>query len=299
MSLGLNAILDRLVARIERSERLDPVADRAATVLARAVRAVPVRSALSGTPAGHPAHPALVTLPIGCWLAALYLDARGGSQQQDAARQLIGLGLVAAAPAVATGASDWAYTDGAERRLGFVHALTNYTGIGLFGLSWLARGRQRRAAGVAAAAAGAVALTAGGWLGGHLSYARGVGVDTTAFQVVPDEWTDVLAEQELPPDTPTLVHAGGVPVLLIRSAGTLLAIADRCTHRGAPLHEGELVDGSIVCPWHQSRFCLTDGQVCAGPATRSQPSYQVRTRYGSIQLRRADEPGSLRTNPVS
>ncbi|MGI8667928.1 MAG: Rieske (2Fe-2S) protein, partial [Jatrophihabitans sp.] len=142
-------------------------------------------------------------------------------------------------------------------------------------------------------------LVAAGWLGAHLSYARGVGVDTTAFQVAPAEWADVLPDEQLPPDTPTLVHADGVPVLLLRRGTTVHALADRCTHRGAPLHEGALAGDCIVCPWHDSSFRITDGQVVDGPATRSQPVYEVRLRYGSIQVRRREEPGSLRTNPVS
>jgi nitrite reductase/ring-hydroxylating ferredoxin subunit len=152
---------------------------------------------------------------------------------------------------------------------------------------------------VALAASGALLLGATGWLGGHLSYARGVGVDTTAFDRASEDWTDVLAEAELVDEQPTLVYDGKVPVLLVRTGGQLYAIADRCTHRGGPLHEGEFGDGCIVCPWHGSKFRVSDGQVLAGPATRGQRAYEVRTRYGSIQLRHADEAGSLRTAPIS
>ena len=294
---SLNAFLDRVVGRIEQASALDPVADRAAALVQPALSAAPIRTAISGTAAGHPIHPVLVTVPIGSWCAALYLDLCGTEQDRDAARRLVGLGLLGALPTAVTGAADWAYTTGAERRVGFVHAMLNYAGISAFVASWLARRRGR--SGVASAGGGAVLLAVSGWLGGHLSYARGVGVDTTAFQVAPEDWTDVLADAELVDGTPTPARFGGLPVLVYRDQNGLFAIADRCTHRGAPLHEGELRDGCISCPWHASKFRLADGQVMLGPATRSQPSYQARVHQGSIQLRRGSEPGSLRTNPVS
>jgi nitrite reductase/ring-hydroxylating ferredoxin subunit len=299
VAFTINALLERAIARLERAAQLDPVADRAANVLTKALSARPVRTALSGTQIGHSLHPALISLPIGSWLAALYLDLAGTEEDGAAAQRLIGLGLAAAGPAALTGANDWAYTTGAERRVGFVHAVTNYLGIGLFSASWAARRRGHRATGMVTAGCGAAAIAAAGWLGGHLSYARGVGVDTTAFQVAPTDWTEVLQEDQLPDETPTLVHADGVPILLIRHDGTLLALADRCSHRGAPLHEGCVSNAEIECPWHKSRFSLQTGAVLAGPATRPQARYETRTRYGSIQVRRTDEPGSLRSNPVS
>jgi nitrite reductase/ring-hydroxylating ferredoxin subunit len=124
-------------------------------------------------------------------------------------------------------------------------------------------------------------------------------VDTTAFDHASEEWTDVLAEADLVDEQPTLVYDDKLPVLLVRTGGQLHAIADRCTHRGGPLHEGELSDGCIVCPWHDSKFRVSDGQVMAGPATRGQRAYEVRVSDGSIQLRHTGEASSLRTEPIS
>jgi nitrite reductase/ring-hydroxylating ferredoxin subunit/uncharacterized membrane protein len=300
LSWRVNRTLDTLIGRIERATVLDPAADRAAGLLLKPLDAsVGLRNTLSGTAAGHPLHPVLVVLPIGAWIGASYLDLTGGQQGRAAATKLVGFGIAAAVPTALTGASDWAYVHGAERRVGFVHAVGNYVAIGLYTGSWFARRRQRAALGAALAGAGALMLSFTGWLGGHLSYARGVGVDTTAFDGASSEWVDVLPEAELIDDQPMLVRDGRVPVLLVRTGGQLYAIADRCTHRGGPLHEGEFADGCIVCPWHQSKFRVSDGQLLQGPATRSQQAYEVRTRYGSIQLRHVDEPGSLRTEPIS
>jgi nitrite reductase/ring-hydroxylating ferredoxin subunit/uncharacterized membrane protein len=300
LSWQMNRTLEDLVGRIERTTALDPAADRLADLASKRLnRSTALRNLLSGTAVGHPLHPILVGVPLGSWLAASYLDLAGGKAGRGPARKLVGLGVASAIPAAMAGVNDWADTMHAERRVGFVHALGNDLAVVLYTGSWLARRRQRHALGVALAASGAVLLGVTGWLGGHLSYARGVGVDTTAFDHASEDWTDVLPEADLVDDQPTLVYDDKLPVLLVRTGGQLYAIADRCTHRGGPLHEGEFSDGCIVCPWHDSKFRVSDGQVLAGPATRSQRAYEVRTRYGSIQLRHRDEPASLRTEPIS
>ena len=295
---ALSAWADRLVERIERATVLDAVAGPVADVIGKALRSKQVRDLASGTPTGHPAHPPLVAVPIGSFVAASVLDLSGPAGA-TAARRLIGLGVLSALPAAATGASDWSYTSGAERRVGLVHAAVNTLALSCYTGSWVARRRNRWLLGTLLAAGGAALLTAGGFLGGHLIYARGVGVDTTAFSVASEDWQDTLAEAELLENQPMLVHAAGLPVLLIRLNGELLAIDDRCSHRGGPLHEGEVRDGCVSCPWHGSRFRLADGEVVDGPAVRPQRRWEVRTRYGMVQVRVPDEAGSLRTNPVS
>lgn len=295
----LATALDQIADRIERAERLDPVADALAGLARRVLPNGPFRDAASGTQIGHPVHPALVAVPIGSWVAASYLDATAGPDGAAAATRLVGLGNLSALPAATAGLSDWLDTTGAERRIGLVHALVNYVAFGLYGASWLARRRGQRTVGIALSAAGAGTLGVAGWLGGHLAYALGVGVDTTVFQPSPAEWTDVAADADVVAGGAHLADLGGVPVLLTRlDGGRLVALADRCTHRGGPLHEGELADGCVTCPWHGSRFRLADGTVTRGPATRPQPLYEVRVAAGRVELRRADEPRSMRTNPV-
>ena len=67
----------------------------------------------------------------------------------------------------------------------------------------------------------------------------------------------------------------------------------RCT-RCAPTPaarspQGTVVDGCIECPWHGSRFRLTDGHVRRGPAVYDQPAYEIRTAEGGgYEVRRAE-----------
>ena len=58
-------------------------------------------------------------------------------------------------------------------------------------------------------------------------------------------------------------------------------------HAGGPLHEGVVVDGCVECPWHASRFRLTDGLARRGPTVYDQPAYEIRTaEAGGYEVRR-------------
>jgi nitrite reductase/ring-hydroxylating ferredoxin subunit/uncharacterized membrane protein len=285
------------VERIETAQILDQPAELLSGLISKAIPSGAVKDLLSGTPLGHPAHPMLVTVPIGAWVSVSVLDLLGGKSARGAAQKLVAFGALAALPTAATGASDWSDTLGAERRVGLVHAVGNYAALGIYGLSYLARRRGKQTRGTALALAGAGLLAATGYLGGHLSYAYGVGVDTTAFQGAPEDWTDVAAEADVTEGKATYVEAGGVPVLLSRVSDRIVAIFDRCTHRGAPLHEGRISGDCVECPWHGSKFRLVDGEVLQGPAQLPQPRLEVKISSGRVLLRRTEER-ALRSNPV-
>lgn len=286
--------LHRFVDRLERAETLDRIADRLATVAEPLSARPPLRDLLTGRWLGHSVHPMVVAVPIGCWTGAALLDAT--SAPASAARRLVGAGVLGAIPASLTGTADWQDTSGAERRVGTAHALANNVAVTAFALSWLARHRSRWL-GMGLSGLGLGAVGVAGYLGGHLAYARGVGVNTTAFQSGPDEWSTVAAFAELEDGVATQADAGGLELLVVRRGGSVHVLEDRCTHRGAPLSDGVVVDGCIECPWHRSRFDLDDGTVRQGPASIPQPAYEARVVDGEVQIRRA-ELGSLRSNPV-
>jgi nitrite reductase/ring-hydroxylating ferredoxin subunit/uncharacterized membrane protein len=296
MTRPVSTALDGVASRIEHAEALDKPSEMLAGLLRRVLPSGAATNVLSGSPIGHPLHPVLVSVPIGSWTAATVLDLTGGGAK--AAQRLIAIGALVAVPTALTGANDWLTTKGAERRVGLVHASLNHTALGLYTASWLARRRGRRVKGAALALLGGGVMGAAGWLGGHLAYALGVGVDTTVFEHFPGDWTDVVAEVDVLMDKPVRVEADGVPLLLVRDQGTIVALADRCTHRGGPLHEGAVADGCVTCPWHGSQFRLADGSLVRGPATRPEPAAEVRIVSGRVQVRRSDEPRGLRTSPV-
>ena len=291
--------LYRVISRLESLKALDSPADAVSSLVTKTVPDGPVKDAASGTWLGHPLHPLLVSIPIGAWTSASVLDLASGKDSAPAARRLIGLGLLAALPTATAGASDWSDTTGAERRVGLVHAAGAWLSMGLYAASWFARakGEKGRRRGVVLALAGSGTLAATGYLGGHLSYAYGVGVDTTAFQGGPEEWTAVSPVSEVLEGKLKQVRVDEVAVLLTRRDGEFFALADRCTHRGAPLSEGEVDGGCVVCPWHGSAFAFRDGGVERGPATMPQPKYDIRVTAGQIEIRRTEDR-SLRSNPI-
>jgi nitrite reductase/ring-hydroxylating ferredoxin subunit/uncharacterized membrane protein len=250
----------------------------------------PVKDALSGVPLGHPLHPLLTDIPIGTWTSATLLDVLGGSEARPAAERLIGIGIAAAVPTALTGMTDWADSepdDDAIRRIGAFHAVANVTALALYGASLLARRRGAHATGVLLGLAGAGAVGAGGWLGGDLAYARGVGVDQTLFDREPEDWTPVLDLSMLEQNRPTTATVGDLDLVLVRRNGKIHALADRCSHRGGALHEGELVDDCIECPLHGARYLLQDGSVQRGPSPYPQPVYEARINAGRVEVRAA------------
>jgi nitrite reductase/ring-hydroxylating ferredoxin subunit/uncharacterized membrane protein len=272
--------------RIERLEGLNALGKKASLAFSNVVRPGRAKDLLSGTWMGHPAHPMLTDLPIGAWVSAVILDVVGHERSASTAEALVGLGVLTALPTAVTGLNDLAdVVDSEQRAIGTAHAMGNVTAVALYGASYLTRRQGRRGIGTALAVTGMAALTVSGFLGGHLAYRRGVGVSQTAFHLPLEDWTAVLDVEELPASKPIRVSVGAADVFLYRHDGTIYALANRCTHRGGPLHKGKVSDARVTCPWHLSTFGLEDGSVLRGPATAPQPSYDVRTKDGKLEIR--------------
>lgn len=167
--------LSQNVRKLERADQLDPLTDSLAGVVARALPAGPVRSALRGEWLGHPLHPALVVVPLGSWISAAVLDwLPSGSR---AARTLVGFGALAAVPTALAGLADWSTLDRPQQRTGVVHGAANAATLGLQLASYVDRRRGRP---VRARALSLLGLGIGGaaaYLGGHLAYRQAANVD--------------------------------------------------------------------------------------------------------------------------
>ena len=274
-----------LTERISELEALDPYADLLQGA-GRAIRGASpkLQDLLSGTRLGHPLHPPLTDVVVGAWTSSLVLDVVGGRRARRAADLLVGLGVVAGAPTALAGLVDSADLQGPTRRVALVHALGNSTALALFGLSWLARSDGHRGTGRVLSMLGFGVATGSAWLGGHLSFRKGVGVNQTAFVPLPTKWTAVLDQDELEEGTLGHASADGADVVIVKRGRKLYALADRCSHRGCALHEGTLEDDTVVCACHGSAFAL-DGSVVRGPATAPQPVLEARVRTGKVEVR--------------
>ena len=277
---------DAVSRGLERSQALDGVGKALTNLFARFVRPGPLKDLLSGTWLGHPLHPVLTDVPIGAWTGAMAFDVFGGDRSRGAADSLVGLGVLAALPTAVTGLSELADTvDRKERSMAAAHAVGNVTAVLLYGGSFLARKGGNRRTGVALSTAGWAAVLGSGFLGGHLAFRKGLGVDRTVFEPRIAEWTAAIPEDALPEEKPIRAHVGGTNVLLYRENGQIYALATRCSHRGGPLHKGRVDDLRVTCPWHLSTFDLSDGSIVRGPAIAPQPAYEVRVADGTIEVR--------------
>ena len=248
------------------------------------------RNFLNGTWLGEPLHVVLKDVPIGAWTVAMVFDALEMINSRHefalAADTSIAIGLAGAAGAAITGVTDWSDVDPPARRLGLIHGLLNVGATALFATSLILRKKKARNQGRGFGALGYAVMSYAAHLGGKLVYQHRVGVDRTAGQTFPENFTAVLPESKLPDNTPTRAMYQGVPILLVRRGERLFAMAETCSHFSGPLSEGKLDGDSIVCPYHASRFALEDGRVLNGPAVHPQPCLEVRARNGQIEVRK-------------
>ena len=123
----------------------------------------------------------------------------------------------------------------------------------------------------------------GGFLGGHLSFRQASGANHAEDvpHLVQPGWQDLCALDELTDDTMQRRLLGGdnddVPLLVLRQGDAVSVLSDRCSHLSGPLHEGELSDGCIACPWHGSTFRLVRR---LGTARARRPPRCRRSRCG-------------------
>jgi uncharacterized membrane protein len=168
--------------RIEGSQGLSSVGAALRRVADAVVPGGPVRDAARGRWLGHPVHPMLTDLPIGFWTSAFVLDLVPGERVRPAADTLVGLGVLSSLPTALAGLAELtALRDERTLRVAAAHTLANTAGTVLYACSWWERRGGHRGRGVALSLVGAAALSFGGYLGGHLSYRRGAGVDVAAL----------------------------------------------------------------------------------------------------------------------
>jgi nitrite reductase/ring-hydroxylating ferredoxin subunit len=81
---------------------------------------------------------------------------------------------------------------------------------------------------------------------------------------------------DLKPGQMKQVDVNGIEVAIANVGGTCYAFGNICPHGSGPLAEGELEGTIVTCPWHQSRFDVTTGEVVDGYADEPVPTFPVR-----------------------
>jgi uncharacterized membrane protein len=166
--------IHRILAGVEEVKSLDAPAHASARIASQVVDGARLGRVLRGSWLGHPVHPLLVTLPIGTWMTSVVFDVV--FSDVATARRLVGLGLVAAPPTVLAGWADYVLLNKRQQRVGLVHAVSNGVGVTMFGLAYRAYRKEKVRTARVYSLLGLGAISVGGALGGHLSYAQGAGM---------------------------------------------------------------------------------------------------------------------------
>ena len=263
--------------------------ERWTRALFRAIR--PLRDLAQGRWLGHPLHAAITDIPIGLLLGSVALDLIGQPTAADIT--LVGTILFMVAAAV-SGLADYSETDGLARTRATLHGTLMTVALLVLIVSAVMRAGAPtdRTVPIVLSIIGFLIVTAGAFVGGDVVYVAGNMVSRHAFRGAGTKWirldtgtVDDLAR--LPEATPTKMRAGSNDLVVVRVGDTVHAMHDVCAHAGGPLHEGRVVDGCVECPWHASRFRLTDGLAKQGPTVYDQPTYEIRTaEAGGYEVRR-------------
>jgi nitrite reductase/ring-hydroxylating ferredoxin subunit/uncharacterized membrane protein len=244
----------------------------------------PLKDFLNGVWLGHPLHAAATDIPIGTLLLTVVLDLMNQPAAADVA--LVATILFMFASAV-TGAADYVDTDGSARVRATLHSTLMVVALLLLLISLALRAGSPtdRTIPISLSLIGFLLVTAGAYVGGDVVYLFGNMVSRHAFRGAGTKWIkldtgDVTDLAALPEATPTRAKAGINELVLVRVADTIFALHAVCSHAGGPLAQGTFIDGCVECPWHGSRFRLSDGHVRRGPALYDQPAYEIRAADG-------------------
>ncbi len=265
-----------------------PLGETAQGWLATAfARTRPAKDLLNGVWLGHPLHPLLTDVPVGALTTALLLDLAGERRAADLA---VCAGVLGMAASAASGAADAVDAYGRPQAQATVHATVMSASLAAYvgSLALRAAGPASRTTAVALAMLGYGAMAAGAYVGGELVFRSGNMVDRHAWRGGGAKWR-ALDVAEVPEGQPVAARLESDRLVLVREGEMIHALHDTCAHAGGPLHEGQLVDGCIECPWHGSRFRISDGRVVRGPAVYDQPRFEVRRTEAGLEARLAPQ----------
>lgn len=249
-----------------------------------------IRDLLIGRWLGHPLHAVLTDAPIGILFLVIVFDVVGNA---EAAVWALGVGIVTMLGAALAGFADYADTDGKARERATLHSTLMLVALVGFIVSFLLRLPPPGNSLFSTPSVGPIWLSllsflvvaGAAYVGGDVVYVLGNMVSRHAFRGAGTKWialepAEIGADGSIPEGKPVKAKLGLNQLVLVRQGEKILALHDVCAHAAGSLSEGKLVDGTIACPVHDSRFRLENGHVVRGPSVYDQPAYEVRAREG-------------------
>ncbi|WP_158940103.1 FAD-dependent oxidoreductase [Burkholderia sp. S171] len=100
---------------------------------------------------------------------------------------------------------------------------------------------------------------------------------------------------DLREDRGTRVSIADTPILLVRQGDQVHAFSADCPHAGAPLEQGAICNGRIVCPWHKGTFAVADGSLIEPPPLAGLKRYPVVIENGNVLVSPDAQTGPAHT----
>jgi NADPH-dependent 2,4-dienoyl-CoA reductase/sulfur reductase-like enzyme/nitrite reductase/ring-hydroxylating ferredoxin subunit len=87
---------------------------------------------------------------------------------------------------------------------------------------------------------------------------------------------------DLPENRATEIKVGDKKIVLIRFSEQVRAFQGECPHAGAPLSDGAICAGKLICPWHKAAFSTNDGSLCEPPALDALQRFAAKVVDGEV-----------------
>ncbi|VVB89695.1 Sulredoxin [uncultured archaeon] len=103
-------------------------------------------------------------------------------------------------------------------------------------------------------------------------------------------WIFAITENEIKEDSMSMVFPKGLPVLLIKKAGEIYAISNKCAHMACALAGGTLDGYTIECPCHDWKYDIRTGEFLDAKEIKIQV-YERKLTDGEIHIKIEEEVG--------
>ncbi len=98
------------------------------------------------------------------------------------------------------------------------------------------------------------------------------------------EFVRVAGTDDIPLGKMKSFEAKHTRVVICHMTDGFYALADECTHDGAPISTGYVRGEDVVCPRHGARFNIKSGDVMAPPAIVGIDTYEVKIEGNDIYV---------------